>query len=50
VAPLPRQDTIHAVGNAAVFLCSDAASAITCDILYVDAGYNIMGMPPLDEE
>jgi len=50
VAPLRRQVTIHDVGNAAVFLCSDAASAITGDILYVDAGYNIMGMPPLDEE
>lgn len=50
MAPLRRNVTIHDVGNAAVFLCSDAASAITGEVLYVDAGYNIMGMPSVDEE
>jgi enoyl-[acyl-carrier protein] reductase I len=32
------------VGNAAAFLCSDLASGITGEILYVDAGYNIVGL------
>ncbi len=47
VAPLKRNVTIEEVGNAAAFLCSDLASGITGEILYVDAGYNIMGMAAL---
>lgn len=43
-APMKRNVTIEEVGNAAAFLCSDLASGITGEILYVDAGYNIMGM------
>jgi enoyl-[acyl-carrier protein] reductase I len=43
-APLKRSVTIDEVGNAAAFLCSDLASGITGEIVYVDAGYNIMGM------
>ncbi len=45
IAPLRRNVTIEEVGNAAAFLCSDLASGITGEIMYVDAGYNIMGMP-----
>jgi enoyl-[acyl-carrier protein] reductase I len=41
---LKRNVTIEEVGNAAAFLCSDLASGITGEIVYVDAGYNIMGM------
>ena len=44
VAPLRRTVTQIEVGNAAAFLCSDLASGITGQILYVDAGYEIMGM------
>jgi enoyl-[acyl-carrier protein] reductase I len=44
VAPLRRTVTQTEVGNAAAFLCSDLASGITGQILYVDAGYEIMGM------
>lgn len=43
-SPLRRNVTIEEVGNAASFLCSDLASGITGEILYVDAGYNIQGM------
>ena len=32
------------VANAAVFLCSPLASAITGQVLYVDCGYNVMGL------
>ena len=42
--PLRRNVTIEEVGNAAAFLCSDLASGITGDILYVDTGYHILGM------
>ncbi|MGB1580543.1 MAG: enoyl-ACP reductase FabI [Nevskiales bacterium] len=43
-SPLKRNVTTDEVGNAAAFLCSDLASGITGEMLYVDAGYNIMGM------
>lgn len=39
-APLRRNVTIDEVGNAVAFLCSDLASGITGEILYVDAGFN----------
>ncbi len=41
---LRRNVTIEEVGNSAAFLSSDLASGITGEILYVDAGFNIMGM------
>lgn len=44
VAPLKRTVTQTEVGNTAAFLCSDLSSGITGQILYVDSGYNIMGM------
>jgi len=44
-APLKRNVTIEEVGNAAAFLCSDLASGITGEIMYVDGGYNIIGVP-----
>ena len=40
--PLRRNVTIEEVGNAAAFLCSDLASGITGDVLYVDTGYHIL--------
>ncbi len=52
VAPLRRNVTIDDVGNAAAFLASDLASGITGEILYVDGGYNTVGMsfPPIGGE
>lgn len=43
-APLRRNVEAREVGNAALFLCSPLASAITGEVLYVDCGYNIMGI------
>lgn len=43
-APLRRTVTIDDVGNAAAFLCSDLAAGITGEVLYVDAGYHIVGL------
>ncbi|HEY9888413.1 MAG TPA: enoyl-ACP reductase FabI [Candidatus Obscuribacterales bacterium] len=44
VAPLRRTVTQEEVGKAAAFLCSELSSGVTGQILYVDSGYNIMGM------
>lgn len=41
--PLRRTVTQDEVGNATAFLCSNLASGITGEIMYVDAGQNIMG-------
>lgn len=43
-APIRRNVTIEDVGNAAAFLCSDLAAGIAGEILYVDGGYNTIGM------
>lgn len=42
--PLRRNVTIEEVGNVAAFLCSDLASGVTGEIVYVDAGYSHVGM------
>lgn len=47
-APLRRNVTIEDVGNAAAFLCSDLAAGITAEITYVDAGFNTVGMGPME--
>lgn len=44
IAPLRRTVTQTEVGNVAAFLCSDLSSGVTGQVLYVDAGYEIMGM------
>jgi enoyl-[acyl-carrier protein] reductase I len=44
VAPLRRNVTQEDVGNAAAFLCSHLAAGITGEILYVDNGFNTVGM------
>jgi enoyl-[acyl-carrier protein] reductase I len=46
-APLRRNVTTEDVGNAAAFLLSDLAAAITGEILYVDAGFShvVAGIP-----
>lgn len=47
-APLRRNVTIDDVGNTGAFLCSDLASGITGENIYVDSGYNIVSMGVLD--
>ncbi len=48
LSPLKEDITTEDIGNAAVFLCSDMGRRITGEVLYVDAGYNIMGFPDPD--
>jgi enoyl-[acyl-carrier protein] reductase I len=43
-APLQRGVEAEEVANAAAFLSSPLASAITGEVLYVDCGYNVMGV------
>ena len=47
-APLRRNVTTEDVGNAAAFLLSDLAAAITGEILYVDGGFShvVAGIAP----
>jgi enoyl-[acyl-carrier protein] reductase I len=49
MAPLRENVTIEDIGDAAVFLCSDMARHITGEILHVDCGYNIVGVPEPSE-
>ncbi|MBV8724278.1 MAG: enoyl-ACP reductase [Candidatus Eremiobacteraeota bacterium] len=44
VAPLHRNVTSDDIGNVAVFLASDLASAVTADVHFVDSGYHAMGL------
>jgi len=45
VAPLRRNVDIDDVAGAAVYLVSDMAAAVTGEVHYVDAGFNILGVP-----
>jgi len=47
-APLKRNVTIKEVGNSGMYLVSDLSSAVTGEIHYVDAGFNIMGLPAVE--
>jgi enoyl-[acyl-carrier protein] reductase I len=44
VSPLRENVTIEDVGNAAVFLASDLSAKITGEVLYVDSGFNAVGV------
>lgn len=43
-APIGRNITIEEVGNSAAFLCSDLASGISAQTIYVDGGFNSCAM------
>jgi enoyl-[acyl-carrier protein] reductase I len=45
VAPLRRNITIEDVGKSALYLASDLSSAVTGEVLYVDGGFSILGVP-----
>ena len=44
-SPLRSNATLEAVGGTAVYLISDAGSCTTGEIIRVDGGYHVMGMP-----
>src|SRR6266568_2778274 len=43
-APLRRNVELEEIGNAALFLLSSMSAAITGEVMFVDGGYNIMGL------
>jgi enoyl-[acyl-carrier protein] reductase I len=47
-SPLRRNITTQEVGGAGLFLLSDLGSGVTGEILYVDSGYNTIGMVAVD--
>jgi enoyl-[acyl-carrier protein] reductase I len=44
-SPLRSNATLEAVGGTAVYLASDAGAYTTGEIIYVDGGYHVLGMP-----
>ena len=49
VAPLRSNITIEDVGKTAVWLASDLSSAVTGEVVYVDGGFNVLGVPLADQ-
>ncbi len=49
-SPLNKNVTIEEVGNSGMYLLSDLSTAVTGEVHYVDAGYNIMGMGAIDKD
>ncbi len=47
-APLRRNVTTEDVGGAGMFLLSDLSAGVTGEIMYVDSGYNTIGMVAVD--
>ena len=48
VAPLRANITPEDVGKTAVYLASDLSSAVTGEVIYVDGGFSVMGVPSGD--
>jgi enoyl-[acyl-carrier protein] reductase I len=47
-APLRANATLEAVGGTAVYLVSDAGACTTGEIIRVDGGFHVLGMPQFD--
>ena len=47
-APLRSNATLEAVGGTAVYLCSEAGACTTGEIIRVDGGFHVLGMPQPD--
>jgi enoyl-[acyl-carrier protein] reductase I len=43
-APLRRNVELDEIGNAGLFLASNMSSAMTGEVMYVDCGYNVVGL------
>src|SRR5436305_4557890 len=48
VAPLRANITPEDVGKTALYLVSDLSSAVTGEVIYVDGGFSVMGVPSGD--
>jgi enoyl-[acyl-carrier protein] reductase I len=47
-APLRANPTLEAVGGTAVYLVSDYGACTTGEIIRVDGGYHVLGMPQIE--
>jgi enoyl-[acyl-carrier protein] reductase I len=45
-SPLKRSVELNHVGGAALYLLSDLSGGVTGEVHFVDAGFNVVGMPP----
>jgi enoyl-[acyl-carrier protein] reductase I len=48
IAPLRRNISIEDVGSTAVYLASDMSRAVTGEVVYVDGGFNVLGVPSVE--
>jgi len=46
LAPLRKSVALDHVGGAALYLLSDLGAGVTGEVHFVDAGYNVVGVPP----
>jgi enoyl-[acyl-carrier protein] reductase I len=49
VAPLRSNITIDDVGRTGLWLASDLSRAVTGEVIYVDGGFNVLGVPLADD-
>jgi enoyl-[acyl-carrier protein] reductase I len=49
LTPLRSNITIEDVGKTALWLASDLSSAVTGEVIYVDGGFNVLGVPLAEE-
>ena len=47
-APLRSNATLEAVGGTAVWLASDAGACTTGEVVHIDGGFHVLGMPQYD--
>lgn len=50
VSPMRTPITIEDIGGTALYLCSGLARAVTGEVVYVDGGYNVIGVPDVVPE
>jgi enoyl-[acyl-carrier protein] reductase I len=48
-SPLKRSVELGHVGGAALYLLSDLSAGVTGEVHFVDAGFNVVGMPPTSD-
>jgi enoyl-[acyl-carrier protein] reductase I len=48
-SPLKRSVELNHVGGAALYLLSELSGGVTGEIHFVDAGFNVVGMPPTSD-
>ncbi|MBX3031758.1 MAG: enoyl-ACP reductase [Chloroflexi bacterium] len=49
ISPMRTPITIEDIGDTALYLCSDMSRTVTGEVIYVDGGYNVIGVPNTEE-